>query len=238
MKLSRYKKDSPFSYCLGAFPSMELLSSRPEACLSLHIHSTFSNQEYLDKALDICSRHQIPVYRDDDRNVARLNEKENVYVVATFKKYEDSLDKEGDHLLLDKPSNMGNLGTIIRSSLGFGVKDIALISPCPDYFDPKVVRSSMGALFKVRISKFASYKEYKEGFPDHIVHAFMLDGKNILQEYSFPKGKRTLAFGNEATGLPPEYLDENSIYIRHSHDIDSLNITNAVSIGLYELKRK
>ena len=59
-----------------------------------------------------------------------------------------------------------------------------------------------------------------------------------FQNFEFKDTLSTLAFGNEARGLPASYLDENSIIITHSHDIDSLNVTNALTIGLYEFNKQ
>lgn len=58
---------------------------------------------------------------------------------------------DGNHVVLVNPSNAGNLGTIIRSCIGFGVEDIAIILPAVDLFDPKTIRASMGAKAKIRI---------------------------------------------------------------------------------------
>ena len=63
----------------------------------------------------------------------------------------------------------------------------------------------------------------------------MLQAKKTLQSINFDNYPLTLAFGNEASGLPEEYLNENSVIIKHNDLIDSLNITNAVTIGLYKL---
>ena len=61
-----------------------------------------------------------------------------------------------------KPSDMGNLGTIIRTAVGFGCTDIGIISPAVDAYNPKVIRGSMGSFFKVNLQYFDSFEEYKE----------------------------------------------------------------------------
>jgi len=63
----------------------------------------------------------------------------------------------------------------------------------------------------------------------------MLSAKNYLNNVKFNDSLFTLAFGNEARGLDDEYLNNNSIIIKHSSNIDSLNLTNAISIALYEV---
>ena len=70
---------------------------------------------------------------------------------------------------------MGNLGTILRSCLGFGMKDIAIIKPGVDIFDPKVVRASMGSIFSLNISYFNSFEDYK--------NALVLKLQEEVQEY-------------------------------------------------------
>ena len=134
---------------------------------------------------------------------------------------------------------MGNLGTIIRSSLGFGITNIAIIRPGVDIFDPKVIRASMGAIFSINIHYFQTYDDYCAIFKDHVKRTFMLQAKNTLQETKFDKDKLTsLVFGNEATGLDHSLLDENSIIIKHSDKIDSLNLPSSLAIALYEFTKQ
>ena len=65
---------------------------------------------------------------------------------------------------LDNISNPGNLGTIMRSALWFNFKNIALSKNCVDPYNPKVVRSSMGALFHLSIHRNVNLKEFKEDY--------------------------------------------------------------------------
>jgi len=234
MEIKTYKKEFEYSYSLGAFPTLELLNKHLDDVIDIYVHSTFINKDVKEKIINRLGKE----FKTNDRLIEKLSPKENCYIVGIFKKYKDKLDINCDHLLLDNPSNMGNLGTIIRSSLGFGIKNIAVIKPGVDFFDPKTIRASMGSIFNINICYFDSVEDYKNEFNDHIIYSFMLKANNTLQSFKFSKGLSTLAFGNEATGLPDSYLDKNSIIIKHSNEIDSLNITNAVSIALYEFNRQ
>ena len=151
-----------------------------------------------------------------------------VFVHSTF------TDAESQIVLVN-PSNMGNLGTILRTAVGFGIYDIALISPAVDVFNPKVVRSSMGALFRLRHKYFDNFKAYRAQNKEQEVFTFMLNGKKPLTVADCPKPELfTLVFGNEATGLDDMYLDVGtSVIIPQSPDVDSLNLTIAVGIGTY-----
>lgn len=236
MEIKSYKKDSFYSYTLGAFPTIELLKKHPEHALKIFIHSSFKNQEVIDM---INSLRQNCSVEFNDKMINKLSQKENCFVIGVFSKYQDRLNSDKDHIVLVNPSNMGNLGTIIRSSLGFGIKDIAIIRPGVDIFDPKVIRASMGSIFSLNVQYFSTYEDYCKIFSTHIKRTFMLQATKTLQEVSFDKHTLTsLVFGNESSGLDISLLDENSIIIEHSNEIDSLNLPSSLAIALYEFKKQ
>jgi TrmH family RNA methyltransferase len=230
-KIKPYKKGAEYSYTLGAFPTIELLKSRPEIVEEVYIHSTFTVPEVLEQ---ICQEHHIRV-TVADRIIERLSDKENVFVIGVFQKYEDILEPESAQLVLVNPSNMGNMGTIMRTCIGFGIKDLAIISPGVDVFNPKVVRSSMGALFRIRHQYFDSFEEYLAAVTKRDIFLFMLTGKEQQTVIECKKPHCfSLVFGNEATGLPPEYEQYGtSIIIPQSEEVDSLNLTIAVGVGTF-----
>ncbi|MBQ9120266.1 MAG: TrmH family RNA methyltransferase [Lachnospiraceae bacterium] len=233
--LKPYKKAFDYSYTLGAFPTIELLKAKPEQVREVYVHSTFTDTAVLQ---ELCGKHRIPL-RTNDKVIARLSDKENVFVIGVFEKYEETLDASKSQIVLVNPSNMGNMGTILRTAVGFGIYDIAFISPAVDVFNPKVVRSSMGALFRLRHQYFDSYEEYRAANKEQEVFTFMLNAKRQLTVEDCPKPKHfALVFGNEATGLPDSYLDAGtSIIIPQSPDVDSLNLTIAVGVGTFLFTR-
>lgn len=226
-----YKKDVDYSYTLGAFPTIELIKCRPDIVTKVLIHSTFTDKETVEV---LCKKHGIPV-EYNDKQIARLSDKENCFVVGIFHKYTGKLNPKKSHLVLVNPSNMGNLGTIIRTAVGFGIYDLGIITPCADVFNPKTVRSSMGSLFRLNLQMFSSYEEYEKEHKDHEAFCFMLnkDKTKTLAECKKPE-LFSLVFGNEATGLPEQFLQVGtSVMIPQSPDVDSLNLTIAVGVGLY-----
>ncbi|MGP1414164.1 MAG: TrmH family RNA methyltransferase [Bacillales bacterium] len=235
MEYKKYNKKLDYSYTYGSFVTFELLNNHYDKVKEIYIKKNLKNKDIIDKL----SIYPNLIIKEDDKIFNKLQDKDNCYLLGVFNKYNTYLDNEKNHLLLDNPSNMGNLGTIIRSALGFNIKNIALIKPALDYFDPKVIRSSMGAIFNVNIEYFDSLEDYKTKYNKHKIYSFMLQTNNKLKNTKFNKENlTTLAFGNEASGLPIKYLDSNSIRIEHSDKIDSLNITNAVSIALYEFNKQ
>ena len=162
---------------------------------------------------------------------------ENVYAVGVFGKYRCSLRGHADHVVLVNPSDMGNLGTIIRTMAGFEVADLAIVRPGVDIFDPRVVRASMGAIFQLAFEYYDTFDEYRRAFPDHHLYPFMTGGRVVLRDVRFER-PFALVFGNESWGLPEEFLGVGTpVRIPHSPRIDSLSLPVAVGIGLYEAVR-
>lgn len=234
MEWKLYKKEADTSDTFGAFPTLELLKHRPAAARQVALHSSFTDRPAAAEITDLCRKNQIPLLLQD-KIFKRLSPKENCFVIGEFQKQEQPLQPEAPHLVLVNPSNMGNLGTILRSALGFDFLNLAIITPAVDLFDPKVVRGSMGALFSLQISRFSSFSAYRSCFPRHLCFPFMLNGAVPLQQLSWPSSHQpALIFGNEATGLAAEFSSIGTpIIIPHSSAIDSLNLSIAVSIALY-----
>ena len=233
----KYEKDSQLSYSLGAFPTFELLLNKPNdvVCVYYHEKTTFSQD--ITKIKNYCENNNIP-FKQNSKIINSIAKKDNVFIMAEFKKFSDNLDN-GNQIVLVNPSDMGNAGTIMRTSLGFGYKNLVLITPCIDVFNPKVIRSSMGAIFSLNIKHYPSFEEYAK-HNDIKKYLFMLDGKNILQDIDIKENENhALIFGNEATGLDDslkKYGD--TVLIKHSNKIDSLNLSISIGIAIYDFSKK
>ena len=236
MKIKTYQKDFDYTYTLGVFETIELLKYKPQQVIRVYLKSNSYTNQGVSLIQELCQRHQIEVV-ESDKTINKLSKKDNCFAIAILNKYDSKLN-DGNHIVLVNPMNMGNFGTIIRSALGFGFTDIAVIKPAIDIFDPKVLRAAMGSFFSSNIVYFNTIEEYKALYPDHKLHSFMLQAKKTLQETEFESTPLSLVFGNESSGLPENYLDDNSIIIKHSNDIDSLNLPTAVGIALYEVDKQ
>lgn len=232
MKIKAYKKDAEYTYTLGVFETIELLKNRPDLVLRVYIKSNSYKNSGLKIIDQICKEHHIEMI-ESDHTIARLSKKDNCFALAIIRKYEMSL-QEGNHVVLVNPGDMGNMGTIMRTMLGFNYTNLAIIRPGVDIFDPRVVRSSMGALFHLNVEYFDSFEDYMQRFPQHQIYPLMLKGAtNIYQLSCDHQHYHSLVFGNESSGLPDEYLQYGqSIFIPHSHHIDSLNLSMALGITL------
>jgi RNA methyltransferase, TrmH family len=232
-KLKKYQKKFFHSYAFGIYPTLDLLNYRKEKVLKVLLMEEVSDSKGIKEIVKICERENIPI-EVNKRGIEKIAVKENTYVVGVFEKYQEVLEKSKDHIVLVEPRNMGNVGTIIRTMLGFEFKNLAFIGPSVDVFDPKVVRSTMGAVFRIRFDYFDSIEEYLRGFPESNIYTFMLDGAVNIKEIEFKK-PMSLIHGNEGKGLPKQFKEfGQSVYIPHSKEIDSLNLSVAASIGMWQ----
>lgn len=229
--IKNYSKDLDYSYTEGFFPTFEMLSNKGIKLERIYVSTDALSSDGYKKLKSIVSEDKITV---SDKAFNVIKSKENAHVIGVFKKYESVLDDLKDHLVLVNPSDMGNLGNSFRAALAFDIHDVAIIKPCADMFNPKVIRSSMGAFFKIRVQLFDSFDEYITRYKREY-YPFVLARSKGLNEVEF-KSPCSLVFGNEATGLPKEIYNENDVKIEQSDEVDSLNLTTSIAIALYKLK--
>jgi TrmH family RNA methyltransferase len=237
-RLKTYKKGFDCSYSLGVFPTLELLAARPEAVRQVVLSTSSAENTGVSKIKSICADRGIDV-RVDDRQIAALVRKGNCYALGVFGKYPMRLDPLTNHVVLVNPSDAGNLGTIMRTMVAFGTGSLAIVLPGVDPFDPKVIRASMGAVFRMTVEEFDSFDDYRSRF-DRQFYPFMLGGTKTLCEAASERVEPySMIFGNEASGLSDDFTGVGtSVIIPHSQDVDSLNLAVAVAVAQYEFSLK
>jgi RNA methyltransferase, TrmH family len=230
-KYKPYKKDSDYSYSVGIFPTIELLQRRPEQAEAVFVAPGSDHSAGVQKIHDLCKQHNIPT-TVSDKDIARLARDDHVYALGVFKKYTTPLTAGVPHVVLVNPDDAGNLGTIIRTMVGFDHANLAIIRPATDAFAPKVVRASMGAIFSMNIEYFDDIGDYTARFA-HYIYPFLLNTNTKLADVTL-KSPHTLVFGNEGSGLPAEYDHLGTpVRIEQGTGIDSLNLAVSAGIGLH-----
>ncbi len=156
------------------------------------------------------------------------------------KRDRDGEEVEGNRILvLDDIQDPGNLGTIIRSALAFGVTTIVLSEETVDLYNPKVLRATQGMIFHTNIIVRNVYDWVRMiKASDFKVYGTCVDGgvdvKSLIPD---DKEKFVLIVGNEGNGVKRRILDlcDENLYIKMNADVESLNVAVATSILLYEL---
>ena len=144
-------------------------------------------------------------------------------------------------MVLDNLQDPGNLGTIVRTAEGAGVTGIVMSKETVDIYNPKVIRSTMGSIYRM---PFYYAEELLEAISEMkkrniSTYAAHLDGKNSYDEEDY---KKPCAFfiGNEGNGLRDEIADAADIYIRIPMygQVESLNAAIAACVLMFEAARQ
>ncbi len=234
-RLKRYQKEFPFSYAEGVYSCIELLDAHPEHVTRVLLSSSGERNSGVTRIINICKDHSIP-FEINDRLIERICRNGKHLAVGVFNKYPSAIEPDKNHLVLVNPSDMGNTGTIARTMAGFGMLDLVLIKPALDYFDPRVIRASMGSIFRLNIAYFESLQDYHKAFSNNI-YLFRTGEKSSIRDTSFTR-PYSLVFGNESSGLPDDIeVHGTTVSIPQDNAVDSLNLSVAAGIALYEACR-
>lgn len=144
-------------------------------------------------------------------------------------------------LLLDNLQDPGNLGTIIRSAEAAGVSGIIMSSDCVDVYNPKVIRATMGSVFRVPFCYVEDVKEEirkmkSRGIRTYAAH---LEGTHAYDEEDYREGT-AFFIGNEGNGLRREVAELADVYIRipMAGEVESLNAAVAATVLMFEAGRQ
>lgn len=143
-------------------------------------------------------------------------------------------------LALDGIQDPGNLGTILRTADSVNLKQIIVTKNTADSYNPKVVRSTMGAILRIKIIETDDLaKTLKEAKKNKFkIVATSLDTNNSI--YDIDYNKKVIVIGNEANGVSKEIqeLADNKVKIPMLGKTESLNASVATGIMLYEYVRQ
>ena len=157
-------------------------------------------------------------------------------------KLDECLTAEGAILLIACGlQDPGNLGTILRTSDALGVAAVLTVKGTVGLFNPKVVRSSGGALFRLPVFPAVDRAELMGQLRDAGVRTIAADSEAgiSLPEMDL-RGRIALFIGSEAAGVSPQIAEQASARVRipMKPGVDSVNAAVAASIFLYEVQRQ
>lgn len=166
-------------------------------------------------------------------------------VLAVVQKQTYSIDdvlsvQKGIFIIIDNLQDPGNLGTIIRTAHAYNVKGIFISKNSIDAFSSKVVRSTMGSIFKVPVFQECDIDLLINRFKENKIKAYALalQSDKFVSDTKF-ENKVAIVVGNESKGVSDSILNNtDSIKIKMVTEIDSLNASVACSIALYEISKQ
>lgn len=232
--LPRYRASLRYGWVLGDFPVRELLRHAPETALEVRWHGALpcDRKRRIEAA---CAEAGVS-FRRDDAGVEAKRSKGTARTLGCFAKRERSLASDRDHLVLVAPADPGNLGTMLRSALALGVEDVAIVGDA-DPWSPHVARASLGALFALRVARFATLAAYRATVPDRSVWLLDADAEVTVDDVRPERVPVAVVAGPEWPGLGREALAHGrTVRIATDARVESLNVAVAVGIALHRLR--
>lgn len=166
-------------------------------------------------------------------------------IIGIFKAKTNSLKDfkpkaDSSVIVVESVEKPGNLGAILRSCEAFGIDAVIITDPKVDFFNPNVIRSSVGCLFGMNVFQSDNEELYEfllqNNYP--IFTTLMDESAEDLQTRDF-RQKSALLFGTEHSGLSDFWIGKGAnTLIPMAGTIDSLNLSNAVAISCYEILRQ
>lgn len=173
--------------------------------------------------------------------MTEVSNPQGMLAVVNKENKEEDIDYNEDMIVvLDGIQDPGNLGTILRTIDSVGLKQVILSEKTADAYNPKVVRSTMGAIFRVNIIVSKDIVKTLKEIKKHKfkVLATSLETDNNI--YDIDYNKKVLVIGNEANGVSKEVLElaDEKAKIPMIGKTESLNASVATSVILYEYVRR
>ncbi len=143
-------------------------------------------------------------------------------------------------VILDQVQDPGNLGTILRTVDSIGLKQIIVAKGSGDIFNPKVVRSTMGAIYRVKVIEIDNMQKTLAEIKKHKFKVVSTSLKTDKSIYDIKYEKSAIVIGNEANGVSKDVIDlsDELVKIPMIGKTESLNASVATGIVLYEYVRQ
>ncbi len=174
-------------------------------------------------------------------SISDVNSPQGILAIIEINDKEKEIDYSQDIIVaLDDIQDPGNLGTILRTVDSIGLNQILVSKGTADCYNPKVVRSTMGAIFRVKIIECEDLEKTLKEIKKHKFKLVVtsLQTENSLYDIDF--NKKVIIIGNEANGVEAKIqeISDEKIKIPMLGKTESLNAAVATSIVLYEYVRQ
>lgn len=199
LKQPKYRKEHGLFVVEGRKSVEELLSSSFETT-GLYATQRFQEEQGIrDDRIEILTEVQM-------QQISNLDTPPGIAAVARIpERTLDRLPKEPLSIVLDGIANPGNLGTIIRTAEWFGVKNVICSEDCVEVWNPKVIQSTMGSVFRVNVVSIDLVPYLKsQASAGKSIYGAVLNGENIFTKSHWEEG--LLVIGSESHGIRASLL--------------------------------
>ncbi|MEL6631676.1 MAG: RNA methyltransferase [Bacteroidota bacterium] len=200
-------------------------------------------EEGFDRRKEVTSMHEDRIFVAEKSSFSQLStqqQSEGILAVLQMpdRVVSDSATVGGPGFLLEEIQDPGNMGTLIRTAAWFGFSQIICSKGCVDLYNPKVLRASMGAIFRVQVQYVENLSDWV-GEKEIKVLVADMEGKPV-EEYPF-EGNEYVLIGNEAHGVQAHWKTHplvEYVTISGGHGVESLNAAISGAIFAYEIGKK
>ena len=189
---------------------------------------------------EIAKRKIIYVSQKIFDSITDVTNPQGILAVVEKNKVNDIDYKQDFFLILDDIQDPGNIGTILRTADSINLNQIIVSSKTADAFNPKVVRSTMGAIFRINVIVCEDLSSVISQLKKHKVKIAATDLKTDKSIYDVDYKKTAVIIGNESNGVSEKLLERADVKIKipMTGKTESLNAAVATGIILYEKQRQ
>ena len=194
----------------------------------------------LNLLYDIAKNNCLYVTKKLFLSISDVTTPQGVLAVIEKKKGTEQIDYNDDIIVaLDGIQDPGNLGTILRTVDSANLKQIILSKNSADPYNPKVVRSTMGAIFRVNIIEAENLAEILKEIKKHNFDVVVTSLETEESIYNLEYKNKIIVIGNEANGVSKEIQEiaDKKVKIPMLGKTESLNASVATGIMVYEYVR-
>lgn len=212
--------------------------------LEVYVSESFYEKKLKELQLEAWGRKLVVLTDSVFAHVSDTKTPQGILTVMRQPEYglEDILGGDRPLLVvLDNLQDPGNMGTILRAGEAAGVTGMIMSSGCVDIYNPKVIRSTMGSIYRIPFLYTDDLPKVFAGFEKKKIRSFAahLEGEQSYDRENYAGGTAFL-IGNEGNGLRGEVAQAADIYVRipMCGEVESLNAAVAASVLMFEAARQ
>ena len=174
-------------------------------------------------------------------SITQVTNPQGIMAIIEKNSTNQEIDYSQDIIIaLDDVQDPGNLGTILRTVDSIGLNQIIVSKETADAFNPKVVRSTMGAIFRIKIIEVEDLKQTVKEMKKHHFKLMVTSLQTENSIYDIDFHKKIIVIGNESNGVSKEIQDlaDEKAKIPMLGKTESLNASVAAGIVMYEYVRQ
>lgn len=240
VKRAKSLNDKKFRRYYGTFLVEGYKTVNEVVCGAMELVNLYVEQSYLTKYSNLIAKCEPNVFLLSKPAFSKISDTVSSQGIIAEVKMRPSIDFRITEpiLVLDRISDPGNMGTIIRTAAATGFHDIVLID-CADPYNPKTVRSSSGGIFYVDLFPLSIEELFDECKRTNTkIYITDMAGENVFKMRDID-ARYALVIGNEGGGVSDkmESLSSRTISLPMKSQMESLNAGVSASVIMYELKK-